>query len=202
MKITSITQQVKTAGRYSVFVEGKYSFSLSEAVLVSSQIASGQELDAAQLSAYKKLSADDKLYSRALRYAAMRSHSEWEVRFYLQRKEAPPDFIDEALRKLRDLGLVDDFKYAQNFVHDRRLLKPTSKRKLLMELRKKRVTHEAIEAALAEDEGTDSSALIEVIARKRRQSKYQDDTKLMQFLARQGFGYDDIKRALRLAEDD
>jgi SOS response regulatory protein OraA/RecX len=36
-----------------------------------------------------------------------------------------------------------------------------------------------------------------VIERKRRQTKYQDDTKLMQYLARQGFGYDDIKSALQ-----
>jgi regulatory protein len=33
-----------------------------------------------------------------------------------------------------------------------------------------------------------------IIAKKR--SRYPDDKKLMQYLARQGFSYDDIKKAL------
>jgi SOS response regulatory protein OraA/RecX len=41
------------------------------------------------------------------------------------------------------------------------------------------------------------------IVRKRQQSKYHDDElKLMQYLARQGFGYGEIKSALsELAEE-
>jgi regulatory protein len=201
MKITSIKQQIKTAGRYSVFVEGKYSFSLSESVLIQTQITSGQELDLHQVEDYKKLSADDKLYNKVLRYVAMRQRSVWEAEFYMQRKEAAPGFIEQSIEKLKDIGLLDDYKFAETFVRDRRLLRSTSRRKLQAELRKKRVASDAIEAALREDESDDKTALITLIERKRRQSKYQDDTKLMQYLARQGFSYDDIKSALRVDND-
>lgn len=197
MKITSITQQIKRSDRYSIFVEGKYSFSLSESALLESGLASGQELTEGQVGEYKKLSAEDKLYNRTLRYVAMRPRSRWEVQFYLERKEASPALTGQILNKLSNIGLLDDVKFAQAFVSDRRLLRPTSRRKLMLELRKKRVADEAIEQALGHDPQDEQTALRGLIERKRRQAKYRDDDlKLMQFLARQGFHYDDIKSAL------
>jgi len=67
---------------------------------------------------------------------------------------------------------------------------------MAMELRKKRIADEAIEAALGSESGDEQTALQEIVERKRRQAKYADDLKLMQYLARQGFNYDDIKTAL------
>jgi regulatory protein len=201
MKITSIKQQAKRADRYSIFVDDKYAFSLSESALLDSKLAGGQELTKEQVREYKKLSSEDKLYNQALRYVAMRPRSRWEIEFYLEyKKQAPPALVELILNKLSIIGLIDDFKIAQAFVNDRRLLRPTSRRKMSAELKKKRIAEEVIEAALGSDQTDEQTALQEVIASKRRQTKYQDDLKLMQYLARQGFGYDDIKRALK-AED-
>ena len=49
---------------------------------------------------------------------------------------------------------------------------------------------------LAEDKVDEFEVLKAEVEKKRRQPKYQDDLKLMQYLARQGYTYDDIKRAL------
>ncbi|PIZ61835.1 hypothetical protein COY17_03540, partial [Candidatus Saccharibacteria bacterium CG_4_10_14_0_2_um_filter_52_9] len=76
------------------------------------------------------------------------------------------------------------------------LLRPTSRRKMMLELRKKHVADDTIQVALGEEQADEQAALLDIIERKRRQSKYQDDLKLMQYLARQGFGYHDIKAAL------
>lgn len=198
MKITSIKQQVRRGDRYSIFVEGKYAFSLSEAALLESKLASGQELSKQQLKEYKQLSNDDKLYNQALHYVAMRPRSRWEIEFYLEiKKGASPALSEIILNKLSDIGLIDDKKLAQAFVSDRRLLRPTSRRKLIMELRKKRISDEIIEEAVGSESINEQAALLGVIERKRRQTKYQDDLKLMQYLARQGFNYDDIKAALK-----
>ena len=83
-----------------------------------------------------------------------------------------------------------------------RLLKPTSRRKLVNELRKKHIANEIIDQAIGSEDEDERSALREVIERKRRQSKYQDNEKLMQYLARQGFSYGDIKEALEELEAD
>ena len=196
MKITAIKQQVKAKDRYSIYVDEKYTFSLSETALLESRLASGQDLSPEQVKDFKQLSADDKIYGRALRYTAMRPRSRWEVQFYLERKQASPPLANSILNKLSIIGLLDDQKFAQAFVNDRRLLRPTSRRKITAELRKKRVPDEAIQKALGEDIKDERAALLHVIETKRRQAKYQDDLKLMQYLARQGFSYDDIKSAL------
>jgi len=196
MKITAIKQQVKQQGRYSIFVEGKYAFSLSESALLESKIVLGQELTPQQVKEYKKLSGDDKLYNLALRYAVMRPRSTWEMEQYLQRKKADPLLSQSILNKLIKLDLLDDEAFARSWIANRRLLKPVSRRRLLQELRAKRVPDEVAEAALGEDVTAEGDVLRELVAKKRKQSKYQDATKLMQFLARQGFNYDDIKAAL------
>jgi regulatory protein len=197
MKITAIKQQERRKDRYSVYVDEKYAFSLSEAALLDSKVASGQELTGEQVKAYKQLSAEDKVYGNALRYAAMRRRSRWEMEFYLQRKDAPPALAQQIIDKLSDLGFIDDLAFAQAWVENRHLLRPTSKRKLQQELRAKRVASDIIDKVLREDVAADRDELRNLVIRKRRQSKYQDDQKLMQYLARQGFGYEDIKSMLQ-----
>jgi regulatory protein len=204
MKITKISQQVKRQSRYSIFVDEEYSFSLSDTVLLETGLVKGQELTGEQVQGYKQLSTDDKLYNRTLQYLALRPRSIWEVEFYLKRKEAPEPLIEQITEKLLKFGLLDDYKFAESFTRDRRLLRSASTRKIQLELQKKHIASDIISQVLSEDETDTSNMLRDLIVRKRQQTKYrEDETKLMQYLARQGFGYGDIKQALSdLAEED
>ncbi|HEX7963315.1 MAG TPA: RecX family transcriptional regulator [Candidatus Saccharimonadales bacterium] len=194
MKITAIKQQVKRQDRYSVFVDGTYALSLSEGALIESRLASGQQLDAHQLDALKQSAGLDKAYGNALRYVAMRPRSERELSDYLRRKQLDEAASTEIIGRLRALDLVDDSAFARSWVASRRLLKHTSKRRLMLELKQKHVAEETIREVLEADE-TDERSEIRAIIEKRR-AHYADDQKLMQYLARQGFGFDDIKAAL------
>ena len=200
MKITAIKQQVKRPDRYSIFVDGKYSFSLSEAGLLEQRLASGQELDAARLAELTAASGADKAYGNALRYVAMRPRSEWEVYSYLQRKQAEEPVIEHIMQRLTRVQLIDDVAFARMWIANRRLLKNTSKRKLELELKFKRVPEDIIRTALSEDVVSEGDALQALIEKKR--GRYPDRTKFMQYLARQGFTYDDIKHALSESTDD
>ncbi len=203
MKITKITQQQKDRSRYSIYVDERYSFSLSEGALLKSGLASGQELSQEDIKAYKQKSADDKLYNRALKYVAMRPRSVWEIQTYLERKHSPAPLTEQITNKLINLDLLNDEKFARMFVRDRALLRPTSRRKMIAELRKKHVSEEAIEAALLTEQTDEAVVLRELVAKKRQLAKFKhDDLKLMQYLARQGFGYSDIKSALDQYQDD
>ncbi len=196
MKITDIKQQVKRQGRYSVFVDGKYSFSLSDTALLEQGIHTGQELDETKLEALQQASADDKVYNSALAYAMLRPRSRWEMEQYLKRKHCSEPLAASILNKLSDLDLLDDEKFAHSWVANRRLLKATSRRRLLQELRAKRVADDVAERAVVQDDTDERQVLAELIARKRKQERYQDDQKLMQYLAGQGFNYGDIKAVL------
>jgi regulatory protein len=202
MKITAIKQQVKLQGRYSIFVDEKYSFSLSEGALLDQKLYIGQELDQEQVATYKKLSADDKAYNLTLAYVARRQRSEWELQDYFRRKGYDEEVGNQIMEKLRRLDFVNDIRFARSWVDNRRLLKPVSRRRLVQELKQKRISDDIIEQVLAEDETDELETLRTLVERKRKQSKYQDDLKLMQYLARQGFGYSDIKTALKAETED
>lgn len=196
MEITSIKQQAKLSNRYSIFVDGEYSFSLSETALLDSQLTRGQQLSREEVDQFKRLSSEDKLYAQTLRYVAMRLRSEWEVEQYLVRKQASPALITIILNKLSKLRLLDDEAYAEAFVRDRLTLRASSRRKIFAQLKQRHVASEVIEKAFQKQEVDDRDALQTLVERKRRQAKYQDDQKLLEYLARQGFRYDDIKNAL------
>lgn len=200
MKITAIQQQVKRPERYSIFVDGKYSFSFGESALLEQGLRIGQELSEQEVHELKKRSSDDKIYNAAIRYIAMRQRSEWEITSYLERKSAEPALQTQILNKLSDYGYVDDEKFAAAWVENRRLLRPISKRKLQQELKVKRVSNEVIEKVLQGDE-TDELAVLKALIIKK-QPRYPDRLNLMQYLARQGFQYDDIKTAISELEND
>lgn len=196
MKVTRIVQQQKRADRYSIFVDEKYAFSLSETALLENKLASGQELTAEQVAEYKQKSSDDKLYNLALRWAALRPRGEGEARDYLKRKEAPAPLAEQITNKLKELGLVNDQQLAEAYIRDSQVLRPAPRRKISAKLKQKRVPEEVINITLDEVGHDEHAVLREVITKKRRQNKYQDDEKLMAYLARQGFNYSDIKDAL------
>lgn len=196
MRITDIKQQIKRQGRYSIFVDGKYSFSLSEVELMKSGIRIGREYAKTELNDLHKTAVLDKAYMRSLDLLSRRARSEWEIRDYLRRKEYEAEVIETIVNRLTNAGYIDDYVFAKSWVENRHLLKSISRRKLQLELKQKRIADDIINQTLDEDETSDVATLKTLIAKKRNQSRYQDDQKLIAFLSRQGYRYDDIKQAL------
>lgn len=196
MKITDIKQQVKRQDRYSIFVDDKYLFSLSENELMQSGIRVNKEYSEAELEQLKQTAVLDKAYMRSLDLIMRRQRSDWEVRDYLKRKDYEPEIIEQTIERLKNAGYVDDAKFAQSWIRNRRLLKSTSKRKLSQELKQKRVDDATINIALEDDETDEKDVLTELIEKKKSQSRYKEEEKLIAYLLRQGFNYDDIKQAL------
>ncbi len=196
MKVTSIKQQVKRADRYSIYLDGKYAFSLGENELLKLGLHSGQELTESELATYHDESAYGKWFDRTLNLLSFRLRSEWELRDYLRRKDCPPEIIGRILNKLSINGYVNDEQFARGWVDNRRLLKSTSRRKLNMELKQKRIPADIIDKVLSEDtEQTDEREVLRQLVAKKR-ARYPDNLKLMQYLARQGYNYSDIKDIL------
>ncbi|HSX29801.1 MAG TPA: RecX family transcriptional regulator [Candidatus Saccharimonadales bacterium] len=194
MKVTNILQQVKQPGRYSVYVDGKFAFGLSESGLLQSGLASGQELTTTELAAHKKAAGLDKAYGNALRYVAMRPRSEWELTEYFRRKGIDGEATAVIINRLRGLDLLNDAAFAKAWVANRQALKPISKRRLVLELKQKHVAEDIITSAVTQDSKDERNAIKKLIEKKRK--SYTDPQKLLQYLARQGFSYDDIKSVL------
>ena len=196
MKITDIKQQAKRQDRYSIFIDDKYSFSLSENELLNTNLKINQEYSACDINKLKKVALEDKAYTSGLNLIARRPRSNWELCDYLKRKGYDETIINKVITRLEQNNYIDDMKFARSWVNSRRLLKSTSKRRLWQELKQKRVSEEIINQVLSEDEADEQSTIKEIIAKKSKQTRYKDKTKLMQYLLRQGFGYNDIKQVI------
>lgn len=82
----------------------------------------------------------------AARFLATRPRSAWEVRRRLERAGADPATADDVLRRLAELGLVDDVAFARWWRDQRDRHRPRGRRMLEAELRGKGVPREVIEA--------------------------------------------------------
>ena len=211
MKITALSAQVHNPDRVNVSVDGKYRFSLDISQVIELAVRVGKEVSEAELAELETEGQFGKLYQQALEYSLMRPHSIREMKDYLYKKTLTkmyrsrkgeireregysPTLTLRVLEKLQQKGYVDDERFANWWVENRNVRKGTSLRKLTMELRVKGVSAEVIESVVARSPRSDSDELTKIIEKKR--SRYVDDQKLMQYLARQGFSYDDIKSAL------
>jgi regulatory protein len=211
MKITSIGIQARDKNRVNVSVDGSYRFSLDVFQLSGLGIRVGNEYNEDELTSLEQESQFGKVYARALEYCLMRPHSAKEVRDYLYRKTrdtltktgdirkgVSSEVTTRVFERLVEKNYVNDENFTRYWVENRSLTKGASKRKLIAELRAKGIEQSITEQLLGESDRTDEDELQKVIAKKR--SRYSDNQKLMSYLARQGFSYDDIKSALENQE--
>jgi regulatory protein len=199
MKITAFKQQIKNPGRVSVFVDEKYSFSLTLDQLADSKLKNGDELDAAKLKKLNKLSIDGKLRARALEWLLNRPHSEREFTDYMYRKKADPELTQKLAGEFISKGYLSNENYAKWLV-DLRQRKGKSNRAIQSELSSKGVSREVAAEVLSEHNNEDERLKI-LIEKKKANSRYKNDQlKFIKYLTSQGFSYSDVKR--RLNEDE
>lgn len=198
MKITKITAAVKTAGRYNIFIDGAYSFSLEEAQLLNEKLKIGLEIDESRLEALKGESDFGKKYARTLDLILRRPRSEKEINDYARKKDWEQEVLNKVKKKLINKGYIDDEKFARFWLNTRKgSVKPISRRKLQAELLQKGIDRGIVDSVLldySDEEELDS--LKQLVDKKR--SKYKDQQKLLAYLASKGYSFEKIKKALEM----
>ena len=207
LKVTSISLQVRDKNRVNVSVNGKYRFSLDYTQLADLGVKVGNEYTEEQLSELENESQFGKLYMRALEYSLMRPHSQHELSQYLYRKTrdtltktgsikkgVSKALTERVYDRIILKGYVNDEAFARYWIENRQLRKGISKRKLQAELASKGVDRSIVESLLSETERSDEEEIQKIIEKKA--GRYADEQKLTAYLARQGFGYEDIKQAI------
>jgi len=191
--ITDIQPQKKRAGYYNIFVDESFFCSLSELQLASRALRVGQQLESVELGNLKVDSQIQKTYNRAIYYLKYGPRTVEQMRKYLLLKEYEPEYIELALERLAKERYLDDDKYIDNWIEQRRSIKARSSKQLYIELIKKGVDKQLVQSKLAElDDDADRQAIAVLIEKKGRLSQYQDRQKMTQYLMRQGFKYHDI----------
>ena len=96
--------------------------------------------------------------------------------------------------RLAEKKYVDDENFARFWIENRFVKKGVSQRRLKNELKVKGVDGSVIEKMLANSERSDDDEIRKIIIKKR--SRYDSDEKLVAYLMRLGFNYEDIKDAI------
>lgn len=197
MRITAIKAQIKSPDRVSIFVDGKYSFSLSLDQLLAEKLKKDLEVEEQDITRLKKLSEEGKLKAKVLEWLMRRPHSVREYRDYMYRKKAENDLTEGWLEEFTTKEYLNDDKFARWFAENR-VRKNKSKREIEAELTSKGVPRVTIQKIVTDLnlETTEKEALTELVNKLRKRTRYSDDRKLKQYLITKGFKYSDIKEVV------
>lgn len=150
----------------------------------------------------------EKFYNRALRFLSFRPRSEQEIRDYLVNKKAEATITEKIISKLREKRFLDDEEFVKWWIDQRTRVKPRAIRVIKMELKRKGIHHELIEAAFFDahlrikvDLESAKKLARRKIERYRNLPSEQVYQKVGRFLSSKGFSYDTIKKVLSNVDD-
>ncbi|MGD0003866.1 MAG: RecX family transcriptional regulator [Anaerolineaceae bacterium] len=197
-RITALKAQKKNPNRINVYLDGEFAFGLTR--LVAAWLNIGQELDDEQIARLERQDSGEVALENAVKFISYRSRTELEIRRRLSEKGFSDQEIDNALERLRSIGLVADEQYARSWVENRSASRPRSRRLMAIELHQKGVSDLDIEKALEETEDDDKLAYQAATHYARRLANLDWDKfreRLSAFLLRRGFAYGTIAPVVR-----
>lgn len=196
-RITALKVQKRNQQRVNVYLDGEFAFGLAR--ITAAWLSVGQVLSEEKIAQLQAEDELEKYYQRALRLLNYRPRTETEISQYLQKKSASEDIIGIVLNRLKTSGLVDDERFAQNWVENRTELRPRSRRALVYELRQRGVSDEIIQDSI--DQTDDGDLAYQAALRRARRITSLDwneyRQKMLRYLAQRGFNYDVSNEAAR-----
>ncbi len=143
----------------------------------------------------------------AMRYLTIRDRSVSEMQTYLDGKDFGEADVDATIERLKELGLLDDARFAVRFVETRLASKPVSRRHLWEQLKSHGLVDELINNALDTVEQEDEEKHAKQVADKYwRQFQNLDPEqrreRVLKRLVSRGFSYDVSRKALDAAAEE
>lgn len=202
-----ITAKSGRKDKIHIYIDGEYLLTVDEIFWFSCGYISGDEIDEEELTAFKEAAGSRCAFNSALNSLDYRDHSEREIRTKLLRKY-DADCVEEAVRKLVELDLVNDERYAENYALELYEHKKFGKMRIKSELRAKGIAadiaNEAVDALFEEEEPDNIQRIVDIIG-KRYYNRMNDDVgrkKVFAALQRMGYSFSDIREAMSEFSDD
>lgn len=188
--ITALAYPKGNPGRVKVFLNGRFSFTLTRSLAEEARLSVGEFVSPQQVEA---LRGKDMLYAcreAALRLFSYRPQSQKELAAKLGRR-FDPEVVEQTLASLRGQGLVDDAAFARFWAENRQSHRPRGCRLLKTELKLKGVATEIVEETV---KGLDDEEGAYRAGQKKARTLDGSDfagfqRRLGNFLLRRGFGY-------------
>lgn len=190
-------------GRYSVFVDGEFLWSLDGETLLKSRVRPGAVLEYAYLEEVKAQSDAVGCREKALTLLGQRAYARGELVERLCR-DWPRPTARQVVAQLEEAGLVSDGDYAFRLADELYRYKHLSRRFIELELQKRGIDpalcREVLDAG-GFDDGASIRALLEQKYAARLGDRAQRQ-KVLAALARRGFGYGDCRAVMEEYDTD
>lgn len=203
-EITAITAQKRNPSRLNISLDGEYAFSLDR--MTAAWLKVGRKLNAEELNALKERDEQEVAFNRALHYLSFRARSETELLSYLSEKGFSDSISQTVMDRLKDEGLINDHRFADDWIDNRVTFRPRSQIQLQAELRRKGLQEDVIQNALQNAELDDHALATEAgkkLARRYAGNPWQAfRQKMIAALARRGFNYETANSVTRQLWDE
>ena len=199
MKVTDITPQKHNKSRVSVYLDGKYAFSLDEVDAYRLKIKIGATLTEEDVQKCNLESNLSKAIAKAADILSRKPATRHEIVLKLREKGYDDAVISVAVGELEELGYINDYDYACLYM-DYAAEKCYGEKKIRYELANKGVDPYIIEDVLAEKSCPDSESLAELIYNKYGSVDMQDikvKQRVSRFLLSRGFDFSAVNDAIR-----
>lgn len=189
MRITKLEYQKNNPNRVNLFVDGKFAVGMGANDIIKLDIYKDKEVSQDELNKIIDQSNFGKAFNAALNFLSFRPRSEWEVHQYLKRKHKSDSGAaqndDLVIEKLKDIGQIDDEKFAAWWVEQRNAFRPKGQRAINYELARKGVK---IKVKIENE--------TELALKALKKKLPMDKDKVYRYLATRGFSYDTIESVI------
>ena len=201
MQITDIKSVSKT--KFKVYLDGQFAFTLYKGELFRYRIQEDGELSEEVYQEIREKVVLKRAKLRAMHLLNDMDRTESQLRTKLLNGDYPADIVDEAIAYVKSFGYINDESYIRRFIESKRNSK--SKKEIYALLMKKGVDMEQVQEILSEYYGAEDSlnAIRDLLRKKRYDPKSATDQemrKICGYLARKGFGYEDIRQVIQINE--
>lgn len=197
MVVTNIESITKT--KYRVYIDDEFAFVLYKGELFKYQIHKDEEISEETIAEIKKEVLVKRAKLRAMHLLNAMPRTEQQLREKLAQNEYPEDVIEAAVSYVKSFGYINDEAYIRNFIISRKNSK--SKREIVMLLGQKGLRGELVDNIVEEmyAEESELSTIKEIMRKKRwnpSEMEEKEKQKMLAYLMRKGFSYEEIRRAL------
>lgn len=170
-------------------------------VVIKSGIRRSDNLNEDEIKYLINRSEINKIKKYAFRFLGIRNHSSYEIKLKLLKKKFPQDLVNEAVNELIEGNILNDFKFAEQFLEEKSAKSKFGPNKIRNDLIKKGINRKILDELFSKiDEKHSFDVALALAEKKQKTIKEKDRKKSKQkiffYLQSKGFDIDVIYNVL------
>lgn len=201
IKITEIQQQKRNKNRYTIKFNDNSFLGVSENFIISHDLFKDKEITVDQKNSLVESESYQKVKNNALNLLSYRMRSKKELINRLMAKSYDEIDIENVISELSDYGYINDLDFGLAFSKDKIRSSKLGPIALRLKLREHISSDDLLSNIITQIYTKEKiTSLLKILIRKRKKTIVDNKSinKLIQYLTRKGFSYDDIKSVIEM----